>query len=287
MNFLLRKVIKLYLLLPIGFFINIFKKDKKNATILMYHRVNDNIKKELAVTTRNFEWQMNYLKRKNYDVITIDTLIDKIRTNSVTNKCVVLTFDDGYEDYYNNSFKILEKYNFPSIHYLVPGYIEEDKIYWWDKDIGESKVMNWKQILELNKSYLVKFGAHTVNHPDLDKANKEEIHQELVISKEILETKLNEKINHFSYPRGRYNDISKKLVKQTFDSGVLMFNGKEVNNELNDKDLNILKREPVQLSDGKLLFIARLNGWLSIEESIKKLVYKVRNKRVGQTKRVQ
>ncbi|OZM56639.1 hypothetical protein CIB95_10465 [Lottiidibacillus patelloidae] len=278
MNYLLRKAIKLYVLLPIGIIVSFFKRDRRYASILMYHRVNDNIKKELAVTTKNFEWQMDYLKKKNYNVITLDTLIEKIKTKSVPKKCVVLTFDDGYEDYYHSAYKTLKRLEFPSIQYLVPGYIEKNKTFWWDRDIGESKLMNWEQINELSKSELVTFGAHTINHPDLDRLNNLEIHQELQGSKKLLEAKLKKEIKHFCYPRGRYNTTSKQIVRKTFESGVLMFNGKEINSKLNKDHLCVLKREPIQQSDGKLLFIARLNGWLCVEDNIKKIVYKMKDK---------
>ena len=240
----------------------------------MYHRVNDGIRKELSVSIKNFEWQIHYLKQKKYLVISMDTLIEKIKTKSLNDKCVVLTFDDGYADYYDNAYPILKKYGFPSINYLVSGYIESNNVFWWDQDIGKSQLMNWKQIHNLNQSDIVEFGAHTVTHPDLDKADQALAYKEVSGCKEILERKLNKKIKHFCYPRGRYNYISYNLVRELYETGVLIFNGIPVTTELKNINFSMLKRVPVQHSDGRLLFIARLKGWLVLEDVIRKIMTK-------------
>ncbi|RSK28311.1 polysaccharide deacetylase family protein [Bacillus sp. HMF5848] len=275
MTFLIRKAIKLILLLPIGLLFRFFKKQEPQATILMYHRVNDDIKKELSVSIENFLWQMNYLKRHQYEVITMDLLMKRVKEKKLTNKTIVLTFDDGYMDYFETTYPILKKFNFPSIQYLVPSYIETDKIFWWDQDLGSNQLMNWCQIVEISKSRLVQFGAHTVNHLDLDRIDEKMLGSEILVCKHILENRLNIPVYHFSYPRGRYNNMSENYVRNLYASGVSIFKGKPVTNKLASTDYAILKRVPIQRSDGKILFIARLKGWLVLEEFLRRLLNKL------------
>lgn len=68
MALFIRTIIK-YILVPIGIIYAAFNKSKDEILILMYHRVDDDVKRELAVTRRDFNWQMNYLYRKGYNVI--------------------------------------------------------------------------------------------------------------------------------------------------------------------------------------------------------------------------
>lgn len=67
MLFLLRTMIK-YLLLPLGIIHAVLFRPRDEILILMYHRVDDDVKKELAVTKASFNWHMDYLYRKKYKI---------------------------------------------------------------------------------------------------------------------------------------------------------------------------------------------------------------------------
>lgn len=274
MKFFIRKIIK-YLFIPFGLFYNIFNKHESKIVILMYHRVNDSINKELSVKKDNFIWQMNYLKKSKFNVISIDEAVYKIENKKVNGMYVVITFDDGYEDFYFNSFPILKKQCFPATIYLVPGFIEMQRTFWWDKDIGESKLMNWCQINELCKNNLITIGSHTVNHINLEnRLDEEEIRYEVEMSKLLLEYKIKKTVDHFSYPYGSFTKASEKIVKEIYKTGVLIFKGKDITDSFDSSYLYRLKRIPVQNSDGKFIFAFRLKGLLILEELIRKIIRK-------------
>lgn len=262
-----------YLMVPLGIVYMIFK-GKSNLTILLYHRVNDKILKELSVTNENFIWQMDYLFKKGYHVISLQ---DAIQIDWVSvhknERYVVLTFDDGYEDFYCNAFPILSKYNYPSINYLVPGYIESDKVFWWDKDLGQSKLLNWEQVIKLKSSGIVDFGSHSMTHSDLNKLTKEELMEEIHLSQKTLGEKLTLCINHFSYPRGIVSPYALEIIKSIYTTAVSIFDGYEIKQQNKNDYMMKLKRMPVQRSDGRYLFVARLKGWLIIEEWIKRIIH--------------
>lgn len=255
---------------------NIFKRDNNEIIILMYHRVNNEIKKELAVKKENFIWHMDYLKRKKYNIISMDEAYFRIRTNSINGRYLVLTFDDGYEDYYYNAFPVLKEYNFPSIIYIVPGYIETEKVFWWDRELGESRLMDWSMLIELSKSGIVDLGSHTLNHMDLDKVKGDDLIAEIRDSKKMIEEKTGCKVIHFSYPRGIYDRVSEDIIKKFYATGVVIYNGVEINKKIKDMDLIKLKRIPVQYSDGKYLFAARIKGWIKPEDMVRKFIYRIR-----------
>tara|TARA_B100001964_G_scaffold238100_1_gene302996 strand:- start:425 stop:1495 length:1071 start_codon:yes stop_codon:yes gene_type:complete len=71
-------------------------------------------------------------------------------------------------------------------------------------------MLSWEQITELSKTDLVNFGAHTVNHLALNRLSTEDVKREVLTSRLRLESKLQKKINHFSYPFGSSNEVNER-----------------------------------------------------------------------------
>ena len=102
------------------------------ATIIMYHYVRDlkhnrypDIK---GLDVKLFKEQIIFL-RKNYNIITMETLIDSINNNlSLPEKSVLLTFDDAYSDHFEYVFPILDEYKIQGSFYPPAKTIIENKI---------------------------------------------------------------------------------------------------------------------------------------------------------------
>ena len=184
-------------------FISLLFPCQKGVSVLMYHSIAHN-DVFFTVKPEMFEKQMKYLKDKDYNVIKLSDLISLLESNEeLPKKTVVLTFDDGYQDNYNNAFLILKKYNFPATIFLVTGLVNQE--------INNSqniplKILNWEQIKEMHQSGLIDFQPHTVNHQELNK-------QEIIDSKKEIEERLNKKCEFFTYPRGVYNDKIIDILK--------------------------------------------------------------------------
>ena len=272
MLFVIKTIIK-YLFIPLGIIHAALFRPKDKIVILMYHRVEDSVKKELAVSKRNFDWHMNYLYRKGYSIISMDETHSMISNNAIKGGHIVITFDDGYKDYFTKAYPILKKYNFPSMMYLCPGYIGTTKRYWWDQDEEDVQLMGWEDIHKLKEERLVAFGSHTIEHADMDQLSMTEIERELIESKSILEQKLGRPIRHFAYPRGIYSSAGREILKEHYDTGVLISNGRRIDKNCSLHHAHTLKRIPILRSDGRYLFIARIKGWLVIEELIRKYFF--------------
>lgn len=61
-------------------------------------------------------------------------------------------------------------------------------------------------------------------------------------------------------------------MESYYSTGVLISSGVDITDEISRDDFFRLKRAPVLQSDGKLLFVARLRGWLVLEEYIRHLI---------------
>ncbi|MDV3429199.1 MAG: polysaccharide deacetylase family protein, partial [Bacillota bacterium] len=226
----------------------------------------------LSVSSKNFRWQMEYLKKHNYNVISMQEGLNKIKSKNIKGKNIIISFDDGYQDFYINAYPILSSLSFKCILYIAPGYIESGKCYWWDKDIGNSSLLSWYQLQSLSKRDIITIGSHSMDHLDLRNLDKSELEKDLLSSKQELECKTGCSVSDFSFPQGFINEAVKYAVKNIYKSGVLISNGKAITNKLKEDEAFTLKRTAVQRSDGRYLFIARIKGWLTLEETAKRLI---------------
>ena len=96
---------------------------RRDIPVLMYHRVieSDDEKGyyDTFVTKENFEKQMKYLKKNNYEPIFFKDIKNGEYKNRFNKKNVIITFDDGYRDNYKIVLPILKKYNFKIVLFLI------------------------------------------------------------------------------------------------------------------------------------------------------------------------
>lgn len=253
--------------------------------ILMYHSISEGMQKnvhpyyEITTTPDVFDHHMQYLHENNYRVITLAQAV-KILTNAQletrnkepetrisepatrnsepgTRNHVVLTFDDGYRDFYTNAFPVLEKYGFTATVFLPTGSIGDKR-----QVFNTRECLNWEEVCELNKKG-VNFGSHTVTHPELKYLKKDEIEYELRKSKETIEAKIGEAIDSFSYPYAfpEAQDGFKEYLKEVLEHyGYKTCVSTIIGTVTEGNDQFLLKRIPVNAYDDLMLFKAKLEG---------------------------
>jgi len=202
----------------------LFLKPYSNkATILMYHSVGEN-NLFFNVESKEFIRQIEYLKRKKFNIISLSQLVEWIEKKQVIpKKTVVLTFDDGYQNNHSNVWPILKEYDFPVTIFLAVDLI--------DQKIGDSQkivldMLNWPQIQEMDQSGLIDFQPHTLTHSELSQINPMEAKREIEESKRIVQEKLNKKCNFFAYPRGNFNQEVVDILKESgFKAGLTIKSG--------------------------------------------------------------
>jgi peptidoglycan/xylan/chitin deacetylase (PgdA/CDA1 family) len=215
-------------------------------TILAYHKVTNRFEFGITRTTPSqFESQMKFLN-DNLEIVNGDVLL---RNNDLSNKAI-LTFDDGYEDFYYNAFPILQKYNFPAIVFLITSSIGKQNL--WDANLGGIKFrhLNWEQIREMSENG-IEFGSHTVNHTDLTRLSEREIYHELAESKSILESKLGKPLRFISYPFGKYNDTVMDIARNVGYNAGFSLNPHHSNHTFNRF---AIKRTAVYMLDNRFIY---------------------------------
>jgi peptidoglycan/xylan/chitin deacetylase (PgdA/CDA1 family) len=189
------------------------KKASVSATlkipIIMYHYVEyikdveDLIKKRLDINPDLFEGQLKALKEASYKTYFVreipDILEGKIEYSS---RSAVLTFDDGYKDFYTVVFPLLKKYQMKATIYVIANFI------------GKPGFMNEKEIKEVLDSGLVELGSHTLDHLYLKLIPQTVARKQIFESKKVLEEKFKVKVETFAYPYGAFSKKTVDLVKE-------------------------------------------------------------------------
>jgi len=243
-------------------FVN-FIQPKYVIPIAMYHSINPNAQKDnrLVITPQAFARQMRFLKKHNYNVITLEKAADIIKNKKkAPANTIVLTFDDGYKDNYTYAFPILKKYGFPATLFII---IDE---------VGrpEGDMVSWDDIYAMQASGLVTIGSHTFRHPYLiDLTSREDIRREIQDSKKVLEIKLGRKVDAFCYPAGRFNKEIRQIV---IDSGYKIAVATNPGKEIPDDDVFALKRLRISQNCANLfIFWIETSGYYNlIRENRKK-----------------
>lgn len=155
------------------------------------------------ISANLFREQLNYLRKKGYT--SIDPL-QLLKPESLPEKPVLITFDDGYEGVYTHAYPILKEFEFKATLFLIssvtgsgnnPYYNE------WDKGKRPvAKHLSIEVIKEMLKSNLISLGSHSHSHNTFNKLSEKEIDAEISRSQEFLEETFDKRINIFSYPGG-------------------------------------------------------------------------------------
>ncbi len=192
------------------------KKELKHASpsatfrvpILLYHYVEyvrdrkDTIRQSLSINSYVFEKQLQTLQDAGYTFMTTGQLSGVLDgKTSLPEKPVILTFDDGYRDFYTDAYPLLKKYNAHATAYIVPGFL--NALNYMDKD----------QLEEIARDGLVEIGAHTVHHVYLKNAPLSRVEYEALESKKLLEDELHIPIVSFAYPYGAFDKQAIEVVK--------------------------------------------------------------------------
>jgi len=197
--------------------------EKQYIPILMYHSISSYASagfRPCIVSPESFDKHLSYLEQYHYTSLTITQLVQAMANGGSTlpARPVVLTFDDGYADFYSAALPALQRHGFTATLYITTGSVEGTSR--WLQHLGEGNrlMLNWEQLAEINSSG-IECAAHTHTHPALDMLPPSAARDEIVRSKDLLEEHLGQRISSFAYPYGYYSSRVLQLVRDSgFDS---------------------------------------------------------------------
>jgi peptidoglycan/xylan/chitin deacetylase (PgdA/CDA1 family) len=178
------------------------------APIIFYHHVVPGDPPNIyCVTTDAFTEQMDYLQSNGYTAIPISLLVKAIREGAdLPDRPVVISFDDGNADIYENAYPIMQKYGFTGTLYLVMNYLDHATFLTSDQ-AAEMYHAGWE------------IGSHSMSHPDLV-GMQDALTYQVVNSKEGLGDAIGAPVNTFAYPYGETDNDIISEVKQEYSAAV-------------------------------------------------------------------
>lgn len=254
----------------------------QDIKVLMYHRLlrDDEVGTNThwtGVHYRDFEEHLKILENFNYTPITFKDL--KLHLNGdieLPRKPVIITFDDGYRDFYELGYPLLKEYGMRAVIFTLGDRSITENI--WDDpaEVTPAPLMSDEEIKELH-DFGFEIGAHTFTHPKLTELPKEELYKEIYQSKIVLEHLLGEEVITFCYPYGLQNTPVRNMVRNCgFDFACSVYTGPF---KFGNSFLNI-RRITIKNGMGSLNFAIRmLTPYEYIELGGSKLKRKLRGKR--------
>lgn len=267
MNFRLDRLATLYLVSP---YLRIMPAREASVPILMYHSIGDEQDSQLhpyyrtTTSPATFASQLRHLHAQGYKTCSLAQAIDQLnRDEPTTDKLVVITFDDGYHDFYRYAFPLLSQYGFSATMFLPTFCIGSTPVSFKGKEC-----LTWSEVRELNR-HGTYFGSHTVTHPQLRDLTASAVNGELANSKKAIEDNLGCAVDSFAYPYAfpqADTDFTQmlrdSLRRAGYRNGVCTVIGR-ANRQ---SDPLFLERLPINSCDDAALFAAKLAGaydWIS------------------------
>lgn len=200
---------------------SMLEQSSRNIPILMYHSISqpggsaDPAFRALCVPPVLFAAQVDYLYHNNYTFISVEQLTYALTGKSLLPKRpIVLTFDDGYADFYHHALPVLSRYHLTATLYIATGFVGRTSLWHTLYKRGTGPLMlTWSQIAEISRSG-IECGAHTQSHRKLDTLPFAIAKNEIKRSKDLLEQHLGQEITSFAYPYGYYTADVRRLVRE-------------------------------------------------------------------------
>jgi peptidoglycan/xylan/chitin deacetylase (PgdA/CDA1 family) len=189
--------------ISLGFYTKALFNEQNNLEItLLYHSIADINKKDdiykINIKPNLFKSQIDLLINSGF-------------------KDILLTFDDGFDNFYNNAFPLLKEYKLNTILFVTTDFINGAMSF---NHLFNPTVrvmpLSWADIREISDSG-IRIGSHTKSHSVLSSLKGRELYSEISDSKKIIEDFIGKEVKDFAYPYGGYNSYNeyvKKIVQE-------------------------------------------------------------------------
>lgn len=255
------RLASLYLGQPVARLLNLWPGAR--VPILMYHSISDNLFAksrpyyQINTSPAIFARQMRWLRYNGYRTMNLGETLAAMQSGQDLSKTVVITFDDGYQDFYTDGLAVMKQCGFTATIFLATDRIQDSSV-----RVEGADYLTWREVRELHAEG-IQFGSHTVTHPDLRSLAPEQIDYELGYSKEMIEQKLGAPVASFAYPfafpeedRDFTRYLFDALKNHGFENGVSTILGRA---RLGSNPF-FLPRLPVNSWDDPWLLRAKLEG---------------------------
>lgn len=188
---------------------------KNGLTILTFHALADG-DSPIFFPPRLFQEGLHELARQGFRSIDLVVAVEALRKGqTLPPRSYVLSFDDGYHSIWEKGFPVLDELGITATVFLstgTGGFSGPER---------RPVPMNGLSMLSTDEMRVmrdrgIRFGAHTLNHPDLTLLPSEQAEAELLGSKRIIENALQTEVDRCAYPFGLFNQKTRSAAARHF-----------------------------------------------------------------------
>lgn len=250
------------------------------VTVLIYHRVGGGSDSAVDLPVEQFDAQLAHLVA-HHRVLSIDEALAELGPgsgaagwhadhgrgddgSSTEDPCrpVVVTFDDGTDDFVDVAVPLLQRHRVPATMYVATRFVDEQVAFPW----GASPA-TWSALADAVSTGLVTIGSHTHTHRLLDRLDPADVGPDLDRSIDLIGEHLGVRADHFAYPKAVPGSPAAEVqVRRRFRSATLA--GSRVNRP-GSTDAHRIWRTPVQRGDTSETFARKADGGLRLEGAVR------------------
>ena len=187
---LIGSLIKNILIRISGIFIN-----SRKSRCIFYHDIHSDVRfTEMSNSVELFIEHVKTIRSNGFEIVHNITKED----NQIS-----ISFDDGWRGVYEN-IEIINTLRIPITIFVIPSFLNQENF------------LSEKELVELSKNPYIKIQSHTLNHFDLTSISVDVLKEELIYSKNIIESLCGSLVDSVCYPKGLFNS---KIVDIANDLG--------------------------------------------------------------------
>ncbi len=244
----------------------------QGVNILMYHSISAG-EGPTCICPAVFLEQMQVLAECGYRGVSLAEALPALRgQGDLPARSVVLTFDDGYEDFATTAFPELQARGWSATVFLPVGKLGQraDWATGWDGR-NRPRLMDWESVGELARQG-VDFGGHGVSHTDLTTLPADTAGEEIARPKRVIENRTGRPVVSYAPPFGKSTPALRDRIKEHYQASA----GVRLNLACTGRDLFDLPRIEMWYFRNSRRWRAYLRGGAKGYFLLRRLLRKVR-----------
>ena len=214
--------------------------------VLCYHDIvpaNEKSKSDDDINVRVLADHFEWLRASGHNVISVQDLIDaRAGLRKLPEKAVLLSFDDGYSNFYKLAFPLLKAHRYPATLAVVGSWMEANgQIAYGSQLVDRKHFMSLAQLKEIAASGLVEIASHTYNlhrgipgNPqgnempaattlaydpisqsyESDRVHESNVRADLARNSDFIEKTVGQRPRVMVWPYGRYNGEDQRIAEE-------------------------------------------------------------------------
>jgi len=195
-------------------------RESGGVTIFTYHLIGAGTHSPVDVATDVFRAQLEELSRFAHVCSLPEALMHLESGRHSARPLVVLTFDDGFDNFRTSAWPLLKELNVPCTLYVPVGFIERTSASPL-KGAEGLRPLDWAALRHLAADPLFTLGSHSWHHHDMRMLDVNAARWELRRSREHLEDRTGAPVEHFCYPQAKWSHAIENEVRATYRTAVI------------------------------------------------------------------